>query len=75
MLGIVIGVLAVGLVVGLFVASVSLRRYRDTDRAAPGWRATDEVFSDPSTKRIMRVWLDDTGNRHYVTERSSDQSP
>ena len=34
--------------------------------AAAGWHATDEVFNDPSTKRLMRVWLDAQGDRHYV---------
>ena len=65
--------LALGLV-GLLVFSIFLRRYRE-DRPQAGWHATDEVFSDPSTKRIMRVWLDGDGNRHYVAERSSGQSP
>jgi hypothetical protein len=65
--------LALGLI-GLLVFSIFLRRYRE-DRPQPGWHATDEVFSDPSTKRIMRVWLDGDGNRHYVAERSSGRSP
>jgi hypothetical protein len=75
MLGVLIVVIVIGLLVGLFVASIFLRRYRDTDRPAAGWHATDEVFSDPSTQRIMRVWLDTSGNRHYVAERTSGQSP
>ena len=75
MLGVLIVVIVVGLLVGCFVASIFLKRYRDSDRPQPGWHATDEVFSDPSTKRIMRVFLDDAGNRHYVAERSSGQSP
>lgn len=66
----------VGLVlVGLFVYSIFRRRYRDTDRPQPGWRSTDEVFSDPSTHRVMRVWLDDQGTRHYVAEGRSHQAP
>jgi hypothetical protein len=65
--------LALGLI-GLLVFSIFLRRYREGAPQA-GWHATDEVFSDPSTKRIMRVWLDADGNRHYVAERSSDASP
>ncbi len=75
MVGVFIAVVVLGLLVGLFVASIFLRRYRDTDRPAASWHATDEVFSDPSTHRIMRVWLDASGNRHYVTDRASDQSP
>ncbi len=70
-----VAVIVVGIVVGLFLASLFLRRYRETDRPAASWRATDEVFSDPSTHRIMRVWLDADGNRHYVAERTSNQSP
>jgi hypothetical protein len=73
--GLLILVVVVGIVAGLFIASVFLRRYHDTDRPAATWRATDEVFSDPSTNRIMRVWLDTSGNRHYVTDRPSNHSP
>jgi uncharacterized membrane protein YhaH (DUF805 family) len=73
--GALIGVLVGLLLVGLLVASFFVRRYRDTDRPGTGWHATDEVFSDPSTKRVMRVWLDADGNRHYVAERSSGRSP
>lgn len=61
--------------VGVFVFSVFVRRYRDTDRPQRGWRSTDEVFSDPSTKRLMRVWLDEQGTRHYVAEGWSSQAP
>ncbi|HEY3524110.1 MAG TPA: hypothetical protein VGK63_10415 [Candidatus Limnocylindrales bacterium] len=33
------------------------------------FRATDEVFLDPTTGRRMRVWLDDrTGERRYRAE-------
>ena len=71
----IVVVIVVGVLVGLFIASIFLRRYRDTDRPAAGWHATDEVFSDPSTQRIMRVWLDAEGNRHYVAERASGTSP
>jgi hypothetical protein len=75
MAGVLIAILVGLALLGLFVASIFLRRYRDTNRPQADWHATDEVFSDPSTKRIMRVWLDDAGNRHYVAERSSGQSP
>jgi len=31
------------------------------------WVATDEVFRDPSSGRVMRVWVDPTdGARHYL---------
>ena len=36
-----------------------------------GWIATNERFRDPSTQRIMRVWLDpSSGARHYVPDES-----
>ena len=31
------------------------------------WVATDEVFRDPTSGRVMRVWVDPTdGTRHYA---------
>ncbi|MGH9062659.1 MAG: DUF1707 domain-containing protein, partial [Acidimicrobiales bacterium] len=37
--------------------------------AAPGWQPTPEVFRDPTTGRVMRVWVDPAdGSRHYVGE-------
>src|SRR4051812_47609855 len=45
------------------------RGHGESDRAQPGWRPTPERFRDPTTDRIMRVWLDPTdGRRHYVAE-------
>jgi hypothetical protein len=36
-----------------------------------GWIATNERFRDPTTQRIMRVWLDpSSGSRHYVPDES-----
>jgi len=75
MAGAVIAILVVLGLAALLVVSFFVRRYREADRPQAGWHATDEVFSDPSTKRIMRVWLDAEGNRHYVAERWSSQSP
>jgi len=54
--------------IGLLVASFFVRRHGETDKPRPGWRRTDEVFNDPSTNRVMRVWLDQSGERHYVPE-------
>jgi hypothetical protein len=35
----------------------------------PRFRRTDEVFTDPTSGRRMRVWMDPgTGDRRYVTE-------
>jgi hypothetical protein len=67
-LGALVGVLIVLAVVGLVVASLFVRRHRESDRPGPGWHRTDEVFNDPSTNRVMRVWLDDSGERRYVRE-------
>lgn len=53
---------------GLIVASFFVRRHREADRPLPGWQQTAEVFNDPSTNRVMRVWLDHAGERHYVPE-------
>ncbi len=56
-------------VVGVcFVISLALRRHGESDRPNADWRRTEELFNDPSTNRVMRVWLDTTGERHYVPE-------
>jgi DUF1707 SHOCT-like domain len=36
-----------------------------------GWQPTNERFRDPRTERIMRVWIDAAGGRHYVPDRSA----
>jgi hypothetical protein len=61
---IVIVVLAVA-----FAISLTLRRHGESDLRAGEWRRTDEVFRDPTSKRLMRVWVDPKdGSRHYVAE-------
>jgi len=36
---------------------------------AAGWVPTPERFRDPSTRAIMRVWIDPADlSRHYVPE-------
>lgn len=67
-MGVVIGIVVFVLVAGFAVASLFVRRHRESGRPGDGWRPTDEVFNDPSTNRVMRVWLDDAGERHYVPE-------
>jgi hypothetical protein len=64
-------IIALVIVVG-FAISLFVRRHGESDRPQPGWRRTDEAFHDPSTGRVMRVWLDEGGERHYVHE--SDQA-
>ncbi len=68
MVGALIGILILIAVVGFVVASLFVRRHREADHPGPGWRRTDEVFHDPSTDRVMRVWLDESGERRYVVE-------
>jgi hypothetical protein len=66
--GAVIGILIGVVVVGFVVASFFVRRHRESNRPGPGWQRTDEVFNDPSTNRVMRVWLDESGERRYVLD-------
>lgn len=43
------------------------RRHGEPTTHQDHWVATDEVFRDPTTGRVMRVWVDPTdGTRHYV---------
>jgi uncharacterized protein DUF1707 len=45
------------------------RGHGESEAAQPGWRPTPERFRDPTTGRIMRVWIDPAdGARHYVAE-------
>ncbi|HET6874234.1 MAG TPA: DUF1707 domain-containing protein [Acidimicrobiales bacterium] len=47
------------------------RGRRHGEAAAPEahWRATTEVFRDPTSGRLTRVWVDPLdGSRHYVVE-------
>ena len=45
------------------------RGHAHADQPAAGWIPTNERFRDPSTRTIMRVWVDPTDHsRHYVPE-------
>jgi hypothetical protein len=44
------------------------RGHGDADRTHPGWQPTAERFRDPGTGRVMRVWEDADGGRHYVAD-------
>jgi Domain of unknown function (DUF1707) len=45
------------------------RRHAESDAPEPGWLPTNERFVDPTTSRVMRVWIDPAGGaRHYVPE-------
>ena len=42
--------------------------HAEAARAAPDWQPTGERFRDPRSQRVMRVWVDGAGGRHYVPE-------
>ncbi|MGZ4273106.1 MAG: DUF1707 SHOCT-like domain-containing protein [Solirubrobacteraceae bacterium] len=44
------------------------RGHGDADSPAADWVPTNERFRDPRSARIMRVWVDSAGARHYVAE-------
>lgn len=45
------------------------RRHGGADGAQPGWLPTPERFADPTTDRVMRVWIDPRDRRrHYVAD-------
>ena len=44
-------------------------RHGEAELPAVGWRPTTERFRDPTTDRVMRVWVEPaSGDRHYVAE-------
>jgi hypothetical protein len=45
------------------------RRYAQRTEPGAGWVPTPERFRDPSTRAIMRVWVDPADmSRHYVPD-------
>ena len=45
------------------------RRHGESGRTDPSWVPTKERFVDPTTQRVMRVWVDPGDHsRHYVAE-------
>jgi hypothetical protein len=44
------------------------RGHGHADAPSPDWQPTPERFRDPRTNRVMRVWVDAAGARHYVPE-------
>ena len=45
------------------------RRHAQAAAPGPGWLPTQERFRDPSTKKVMRVWIDPADqSRHYVPD-------
>ena len=47
------------------------RGHGDADAPQPDWSPTAERFRDPRTGRVMRVWVDTGGGRHYVADDES----
>lgn len=50
------------------VMSIFVRRHGEAPGPEPGWTPTAEVFRDPGSERLMRVWTDPSGGRHYLPE-------
>ena len=48
------------------------RGHGDVDAPEVDWHPTNERFRDPRTNKVMRVWVDSAGGRHYVPD---DQTP
>jgi hypothetical protein len=64
----IVWVLVVAALVVILVVSLFVKRHGEAPTAHPEWSSTDERFRDPSTGRLMRVWLDASGARHYVPD-------
>ena len=47
------------------------RGHGDADAPRADWRPTNERFRDPKTNRVMRVWEDAGGTRHYVPDEAT----
>ncbi len=47
------------------------RGHGDADAPQPDWQPTAERFRDPRSGRVMRVWVDAGGGRHYVADEES----
>jgi DUF1707 SHOCT-like domain len=45
------------------------RGHGHADQPDADWQPTEERFRDPRSNRIMRVWVDSLGGRHYVPEQ------
>jgi len=69
MLFALLGVVLIAAVIVAAGMSLFLRRHGEADGPEPGWVPTDEVFRDPASDRLMRVWSDADGARHYLPER------
>jgi hypothetical protein len=64
LLGVIGFVVLVAVVMSIFV-----RRHGEAAGPEPGWTPTAEVFRDPASERLMRVWTDPAGGHHYLPDR------
>ena len=67
MLTVLYAVLGVVVLVAV-VMSIFVRRHGEAAGPQPGWAPTAEVFRDPGSERLMRVWTDPQGGRHYLPD-------
>lgn len=69
-LGIVDSLIVLVVIIGAVVALFGWDRYRSRRKlGSESSQPTDEVFTDPSTGKPMRVWYDPaTGEREYRPE-------
>ena len=44
------------------------RGHGEAEKPGADWQPTNERFRDTRSERVLRVWLDPAGNRHYVAE-------
>lgn len=64
------GYLVIAVIAVLLAFSWRRARHGESSVPAARWRRTDEVFKDPSTGRIIRVYVDPAdGSRHYIPEQ------
>jgi uncharacterized membrane protein YraQ (UPF0718 family) len=72
---VLIGFAVLAVVAGFMVASFFVRRHAEAAVPQSGWTQTPEAFRDPSSGRLMRVWVDQAGARHYVPEANLPPEP
>ncbi len=71
MIGAIIVLVIIVVVVAAFIVSLFLKRHGESTYIDANWLPTEEVFRDPSTDRLMRVYVDKrNGQRHYIHERN-----
>ncbi len=67
--------IGLGVLVLVVIVALVYQRHGEANAPSEDWASTDEVFRDPSTGRLMRVWLDREGERHYVPDGTASGGP